>query len=307
MFQTSSFRATNELRVSSRYLAPIACLALVLTCLLSAQAQAQGTAQANLQLVPFTFAVIADPHCAEKVRWDVHSYDKSCGTHMDRLFRCLAEMEKLTGIDKPDFVLVVGDIHPHELVKHMDKIRIPLHLTAGNHETGKRREQLRNLAPEDFQIDGKPSDYYSFVHKGCRFIGVCSAGRGGDHVGHLCSESIRPLGQCEWLERELAQPEAHKFVFSHIPPQPDGLDRNSYLSRNDSRYFNKLVTRTQPTAMFFGHQHRPTREHTIGQTRSFILRSYSWNSRQAPLGFMLVKVSDSGIETREILTSAAKK
>lgn len=266
-------------------------------------APAQDTAPVASPTAPFTFAVIADPHCAEKTRFDLYPYDPSCGTHVDRLLRCVAEMEKLTGVDRPDFILVVGDIHPQELAKHIGAIRLPLHLIAGNHETGKIKEQLRELCPEDFHVDGKPADYYSFVHKGCRFIGVCTSGRGGDHVGHLCSEDIRPLGQCEWLERELARPEAYKVIFSHIPPQPEGLDQNSYMSRNDSRYFNELVVRTRPVAMFFGHQHRATREYPIGQTRCFVLRSCAWNSGNVPLGFMLVKVTGTGIETREVFTS----
>ena len=75
-----------------------------------------------------------------------------------------------------------------------------------------------------------------------------------------------------------------------------------YLSRNDSRYFNELVTRTRPTAMFFGHQHKP-RKFLIGATPAFVVRSCAWNSGSAPLGFLLVKVTPAGIETREIITS----
>ena len=253
--------------------------------------------------VAFYFAVVADPHCAEKPRYDVHKYDKRCGTHVERFLRCVSAMEALGADDRPDFILIVGDIHLWELRKHLDKITFPLHVIAGNHESGKRKQEIRDLFPQDFQVNGKPADYYSFVHKGCRFIGVCTSGRGGDHVGHLCSEDIRPAGQCEWLERELAQPETRKFVFSHIPPHPDGTDRNSYMSRNDSRFFNALVRETKPIAMFFGHQHQPTREFPIGQTRAFVLRSSAWNSRAAPLGFLLVNVTAKGIETRDVLTS----
>ena len=195
------------------------------------------------------------PTLREDPRYESHKYDKTCGTHVERFLRCLARMEELPEADRPDFALIVGDIHPHELTKHMARVRIPLHAIAGNHENRARRKELREMFLEDFEMDGKPSDYYSFVHKGCRFIGVCDAGCGGDHVGHLCSEEITPVGQCEWLERELAQHESCKFIFAHIPPHPDGLDKNGYLARNDSRYFNDLVTRTRPAAMFFGHQH----------------------------------------------------
>ena len=251
----------------------------------------------------FSFAVVADPHCAEKPRWEARKYDNRCGTHVDRFLKCVSAMELLERDDRPDFILVVGDIHLWELRKHVDRVTVPLRVIAGNHESGTRKQEIREFFPQDFQVNGKPSDYYSFVHKGCRFIGVCTSGRGGDHVGHLTSEDIRPAGQCEWLERELAQPEARKFVFSHIPPHPEGRDRNSYMARNDSRFFNALVVKTRPDAMFFGHQHQPTREFMIGQTRTFVVRSCAWNSRSAPLGFLLVKVTPEGLETREILTS----
>lgn len=257
--------------------------------------------------VAFSFAVVADPHCAEKPRWESREYDRRCGTHVERFLACVSAMEALEAGDRPDFILVVGDIHLWELRKHMDSVAIPLHVIAGNHESGVRKQEIREFFPQDFQVAGTPSDYYSFVHKGCRFIGVCTSGRGGDHVGHLCSEDIRPAGQCEWLEHELAQPEARKFIFSHIPPHPEGRDQNSYMSRNDSRFFNALVAETKPQAMFFGHQHQPTREFLVGQTRAFIVRSSAWNSRNAPLGFLLVKVSPDGLETREVLTSVYPK
>lgn len=292
------------------------CLAFVVLCVTLPVSSRSGTLLAQLapkaaetqeagaaNRVTFSFAVVADPHCAEKPRWELHKYDKRCGNHVERFLKCVSETEALKAEDKPDFILVVGDIHLWELRKHMDRVTIPLHVIAGNHESGARKQEMRELFPQDFQVNGKASDYYSFVHKGCRFIGVCTSGRGGDHVGHLCSEEIRPEGQCEWLERELAQPEARKFIFSHIPPHPEGTDRNSYMSRNDSRFFNALVAKTRPDAMFFGHQHQPTREFLIGRTRTFVLRSSAWNSRGAPLGFLLVRVTPEGLETREILTS----
>ena len=150
---------------------------------------------------PFTFAVIADPHCAEKAG---RGYPESVyGSHMDRFMRCVQEMKKQKPEARPDFILIVGDIHLEELKKHFDKIKIPIHVIAGNHESGKWKKYMRKLFPQDFQINGKPSDYYSFLHKGVRFIGVCDAGAGGDHIGHLASEDIRPRGQCEWLEKNL--------------------------------------------------------------------------------------------------------
>lgn len=250
----------------------------------------------------FAFCVVADPHCSEGPKAGLDHL----GNGVDKFFACMRRMEKLSRDERPDFVLVVGDVHLWELRKHLDTVHIPMHVIAGNHESGGAKREMRDLFPDDFKKRGKEADYYSFVHKGVRFIGVCDAGAGGDHIGQLCSEDFGPRGQCEWLEEELAAPERRKIVFAHIPPEPEGRDRNMYLSRNDSRYFNDLMRGAQPTAMFFGHLHRETTEHMIGRTRSITLRSCCWNSQRAPLGFMVVRATPEGITTREVITGVYK-
>lgn len=247
----------------------------------------------------FTFCVVADPHCEEGIN---EAYG-DCGDGVDKFFACIKKMEELEGDEKPDFMLIVGDIHLWALEEHLDKIKIPMHVIAGNHASVHRRKEMRELFAGDFKKEGKEADYYSFVHKGVRFIGVCDAGRGGEHIGQFCSEDINPRGQCEWLEQELAAKEVHKIIFAHIPPEPEGRDLNMYLSRNDSRYFNKLIKQTEPTAMFFGHHHVATCQQKIGKTQSFTVRSCCWNAGGAKLGFIVVKISSAGISTREIFTS----
>lgn len=255
----------------------------------------------NRLATPFSFAVVADPHCAEEAGSDWP--ESKHGSHVDRFMRCVREMEKPAPEGKPDFMLVVGDVHLWELEKHFAKISIPLHVIAGNHEAGERKKEMRELFSQDFKLNGEPSDYYSFVHKGVRFIGVCNAGRGGDHIGHLCSEDTVPRGQCEWLEGELGKQETHKIVFAHVPSHPQSLDEEMYMSKNDSVYFNELILETQPFAVFFGHRHSATTEYRLGRTQAIMLRSCAWNFGKAPLGFMLVDVTQAGIRTREILTS----
>ena len=269
----------------------------------NAVAQETGAKKEEIH-VPFSFCVVADPHCADKagVR---HAYNEGLeklGGGVDKFLACVREMGKLQGDERPDFMLVVGDIHLWALRDHLDKVDVPMHVIAGNHETFGRKKEMRDLFPDDFKKGGRESDYYSFVHKGVRFIGVCDAGRGGDHVGQLCSEDFGPRGQCEWLEKELAHNERHKIVFAHIPPEPNGEDRRMYLSRNDSRYFNALIEQTRPTAMFFGHLHSETAERKIGRTRSFTVRSCCWNFERTSIGFMHVRMTPRGIVTREITT-----
>jgi hypothetical protein len=147
---------------------------------------------------PFTFAVVGDPHCAEGPKSNLEQY----GNGVTKFLACVKEMEKLSADEKPDFMLVLGDIHLHVLKKYFNEIRIPMHVISGNHENAERKKKMREMFPADFGN----KDYYSFSHKGARFIGLCDA-RGTDHIGTFCSDDFGPRGQGEWLEEQLAQKE----------------------------------------------------------------------------------------------------
>ncbi len=225
------------------------------------------------------------------------------GSGADKMLRCMETLEALPAEEKPDFVLLAGDIHPAALAPHLDAITLPIYPVAGNHEGAPdSRGLLRSLFPDVFGKDDEQRDYYSFVHHGVRFIGLCDAGMGGEHVGLFSSELIRPFGQSDWLEKQLAMPERRKVVFAHIPPVLDGGDRNMYMGRNDSRWFLEVIAATPPEVLFFGHLHQETKSYQIGAARAFNLRSCSWNFQKASLGCMLVQVTDTGMETREIFT-----
>ena len=266
----------------------------------AAEEQAQMPATTATAIQPFTFAVLSDPHCAEGPKPGI----EQLGDSIQKFLRCSRQIAGMPAAERPDFMIVTGDIHPEALKDHLAEFTVPMHVIAGNHESGPAREQLRALFLGDFVRGRRETDYYAFVHKGVRFIGVCDVGAGGDHVGHLCSEDINPRGQCEWLEGQLAEPEPRKIVFSHIPTEPDGKDRGMYLGRNDSVWFNALIERAQPHAMFFGHLHTKTTERRVGRTRSFVLRSCSWNGDRSPIGYMLVKVTADGLDVQEVDTGA---
>ena len=250
------------------------------------------------QISEFKFGIIADPHCSEPTKPGLSQY----GNGIKKFSACFNEINKLSPEEQPDFVLILGDIHLWKLHQILPEITVPLHVIAGNHERdSKSRTEMRNLFPDDFIKNGKESDYYAFVHKGVRFIGVCNAGM-GDHVGHLNSEIIKPFGQCQWLETQLKKEESQKIIFAHIPPHPKNEERNGWMCRNDSAFFNTLVEQTKPTAMFFGHHHLDTRISDYHNTKSVIIRSCCWNGDKSDLGFMMVKITPSEMETREIIT-----
>ncbi len=251
----------------------------------------------------FSFAVIADPHCAEEPKNGM----EHLGNGVDKLLRCFDVMKSLPADERPDFILIAGDIHSAALAPHLEKISLPVHAVAGNHEGNpEARGLLRKMFPDDFGVGENIRDYYSFVHKGVRFIGLCDAGTGGEHVGQFSSELITPFGQCDWFEQQLALPELRKVVFAHIPPVMDGGDRNMYMSRNDSRWFLETVTNTPPEMLFFGHLHQETETYPIGNAKAVNLRSCCWNFNKVAIGFMLVKVTREGMTSREIITGEYK-
>lgn len=255
------------------------------------------TAQAPAE--SFCFCVAADPHCLDGPTKGI----EDLGTGADRFMRCVAAIEQLPAEDRPDFLLVAGDLHVRAFLPLIKDVPIPVHVTAGNHESSPDdRKALREAFPGDFALDGKPSDYYSFVHKNARFISVCDAGLGGEHIGVFCSENIRPRGQCEWIEEQLSMPEPVRILFTHIPTERNGEDQEMHVNRNDSRWFNALVQRTKPTALFFGHLHSPTEEYRIEETRVWQVRSCCWNIGAAPIGFLHVRVDPAGLTVREVIT-----
>ncbi|MCD4831337.1 MAG: metallophosphoesterase [Anaerohalosphaeraceae bacterium] len=253
----------------------------------------------------FSFCLIADPHASESaghLRPGYYQY----GNGVDKFLACIKEIRKLPDEEKPDFIMILGDVHLWALGEYLDEVKIPIHVISGNAETRKRKKEMRAFFPDDFKTDDKESDYYAFVHQGVRFICLCNA-RGSEHIGMFCSEDITPRGQIEWLEKQLEKKEPHKIIFAHIPPEPNGEDKNMYMCRNDSRYFNKLIEQTQPTATFFGHLHKATNKYNIGESLLCTLRSCTWNLDRSPIGFMMVEMSPKGISTREIITGYCQK
>ncbi|MCG2658695.1 MAG: metallophosphoesterase [Kiritimatiellae bacterium] len=244
----------------------------------------------------FTFCVVADARCSEKVHKDYA--DRGDGVAK---FKALVQkIASLKGADKPDFILFVGDLQAEVVLDRLKDLPVPAHAIAGETRVLQAQKEVRDKAfPNDFKVDGKRSDYYSFVHKGVRFVGISDCGY-YNTTGVLCSERIEPRGQCEWFERELAKPEKRKIVFGHIPPRPTADDIDMYLSPGDSLFVNDLVRKHRPAAMFFGHHQKETRREMIGDTPSTIVASSSVNKDKSPLGFLLVHVTRAGVKTKFI-------
>lgn len=223
----------------------------------------------------FSFVVVSDLHIGERN-----------GDEKFKLF--LGKVEELN--PQPDFIVITGDIHTEAFARlHSEvKPKYLFYVAFGNHESRKDRKILTNL----LSLPTLSRDFYSFVHKGVKFIFLCTASSFGDHVGHFESEGIRGSEQQKWFEEELNVDRDSFplcFVFAHIPPNPKGKAEQMYLSSNDQKALRDIFKGYKPTALFCGHLHR-RKEFEIENVRVYILPSINWNFDNEPSGFFVVNV-----------------
>ena len=262
--------------------------------------------------VPWSFAVITDPHCTPTPASVRHGRGlEHLGDGVARLRRCFDAIEEEPA--RPDLCLLLGDIGLDDAMDCLCRAPCPIYPVAGNYEVGEQRERLCNAYPALFHA----SDYYAFSHRGVRLIGLCTAGIANDHVGQLASEGIRPPGQSDWLREQLSTPWEPRILFSHCPPEPPGFDRAAYLARstheylpflgeNDSRFVLDLLCTRGPILSVSGHQHRATYGFNVGDSHQIVLRSSHWNHGPEPVGFLIVRVERDGLSVREVLTGGLR-
>ena len=78
---------------------------------------------------PFSFCVVADSHCAEPATGRYKEGIEHLGNGVEKFLRCDREMAKLTGPDKPDFMIVAGDVHLWALRDRLHDVAVPMHGT----------------------------------------------------------------------------------------------------------------------------------------------------------------------------------
>jgi len=228
--------------------------------------------------VDFSFVVVSDLHIAEK----------------NGIEQFKAFVEQVEAIEpKPELIVVTGDIHAKDFEKlfHELKPGIPFHVVFGNHEDRSDRKLLANMFPQD--ITG--NDFYSFTYKNAKFIILCTAADNGDHIGHFESEGIKGEEQQIWLEKQLQEAGTSKslsFMFTHIPPNPEGKAKNMFISSNDQKALQNLFRIYKPTAMFCGHLHK-RQEFLIENVPVIVVPSLNWNFENQPAGFYQVKIKNT--------------
>ena len=122
----------------------------------------------------FSFVVVSDLHIGEKN-----------GAEKFKFF--LKQIEAIK--PPPDFIVITGDIHAEPFAKVYNEIKpkYRFYVAFGNHEKKGDRDLLTQL----LNLPTSSQDFYAFVHKGVKFIFLCTASNFGDHVGHFESEGIR--------------------------------------------------------------------------------------------------------------------
>ncbi|MHC5037285.1 MAG: metallophosphoesterase family protein [Planctomycetota bacterium] len=168
---------------------------------------------------------------------------------------------------RPDFVITVGDLiggytnHEKWIYQMksfrviMDRLKVPWYPVAGNHDL-----YWRGKNPPKHEHEGNYEAHfgpiwYSFLHKKCRFIALCTD-EGDPETGKKTYEELAAqkmsAEQTSWLENTLktSKDADHVFLFLHIPRWTSGAQGADW-----KRTHNLLKKAGNVSAVFAGHVH----------------------------------------------------
>lgn len=187
------------------------------------------------EFTPFTFALLTDIHVS-----------RTAHSALEDLQNSVNEINQTRGID---FVIVSGDITDSgdrasmELVKtELDRLRVPYHITSGNHETKWSDSGCTDFA----RVFG--SDRFEFVHKGVYFIGFNSGPVIKMSDGHVAPQDIAWLSGNLELKTKRDNSVRYIIPVTHYPLQEGDVD-NWYEVTDVLRRYNVQC-------VIGGHYHR---------------------------------------------------
>jgi 3',5'-cyclic-AMP phosphodiesterase len=238
-----------------------------------------GVAGAQGGKVPFSFAIIADPHLYSQKD---HVFDK----HLEDAVAQVNAMPQ-----QPDFVMIMGDVSHHGELDQIAK---------GKAILGKLKAPIRSIPGEhDWYLDmGKGwkdafgADNWSFDHKGVHFVGLNSiivpdfwtkAGltpqQRRDWFMPLNSPvpglwGVGSEGRA-WLAKDLAKVSASTpvVVFTHSPLWDYYPRWNFQVS--DGKEIRQMLSKFKAVTGFHGHVHH-TVYNKVGNLTSIGMMSTSW-------------------------------
>ena len=213
---------------------------------------------------PVRFGLITDLHFADRPPVGSRNYNQSK--------QKLLEAIHVFNNSNLDFIIELGDFkdqddHPEKsrTLAYLDEIESvmrqfdgPVYHVLGNHD-------MDSISKLDFlshtknhgKTEGK--SYYSFVHKGLKFIALDANFNedGSDYdTGNFDWTSARiPDRQIQWLKAELAEGKEPVIIFVHqLLDWFSGIDKSLYI-RNAEEVVDILEKSNRTLAVFQGHHH----------------------------------------------------
>ncbi|MEI8272497.1 MAG: metallophosphoesterase [Paludibacter sp.] len=190
--------------------------------------------------------------------------------------------------DKIQFVLVtgddtdLGDTASMKIAKKiLDGLKIPYHITSGNHDTA----QGKNGSANFIQFFGM--DKFSFSANGFQFIGFPTGPLKPNQKGHIATEDF------EFVKAELIKlkPNESVFLITHYPLLEGDLDNRMEMIH--------LIKKYDVKAVLNGHYHRNAVLNYEG-TPGIVNRS-TQREKQPYGGYTLYNLSDSLYVSEKII------
>ena len=181
---------------------------------------------------------------------------------------------------KIEFVLIsgddtdLGDTTSMKIAKKiLDKLKMPYHISSGNHDTGQAKLGSANF----IRVFG--TDKFSFAVNGYQFIGFPTGPVKQKEKGHIAAEDF------EFVKTELnkLKPTESAFLITHYPLLQGDLDNRSELISLMHKYDVKAVLN--------GHYHRNAVFNYEGVFG--IVNRSTQRAKQQYGGYSIYNVSDS--------------
>jgi len=193
----------------------------------------------------------------------------------------LAIINRINKIDKPDFVIITGDLTQNgisEEIKYfkacMLKFTMPVFLTPGNHDHGGSGllpgsiDNYNNYLVPRLDSGGEGDlDDYSFYYGEFHFVFYDSGAVSWQFINHCYSPTTILTGltaaQLAWMQADVASSaKPHTMIFTHAPSVPDGetayRNDHSHIDFHDVNFVEWLNSEAGSTveAVFAGHTHQ---------------------------------------------------
>ena len=246
-------------------------------------------AQKKIADAPWFFIQLTDPQFG--------MFDHNAGFEKETVLyeKAVAKINSL----KPDFVVITGDfvndpnssaqMNEFKRITALINSKIPVYYTPGNHDLGQTPDETSLKKYKE--IFG--NDRFSFVHKGCSFIGFNTS---------LIKARMEKQEQMQykWLVGQLKKSRSSKHIilFCHFPFFNKSVDEPTAYSNIDrecrAKYLD-LFVENKVDALFSGHYHNNSLL-SYGAMQLVTTSAVGKPLAAAPSGIRIVKIYRDKIE-----------